>query len=152
MLRFELLQSSHDEGGKTYNKGDVFDSPHDLAKLFGADKFRLVGNQTPKAKKEDDADEDEHTEEEKTPAKKKKGKKKEETTKEETNEAGEGDGFGEDVTADLFPKCPETLLVFQNEEGAFTVVDKNAPEVALNGEPLKTAKEVKAFLNNHKDG
>jgi hypothetical protein len=53
----------------------------------------------------------------------------------EETETSEEVSFGEDVT-DNFEDAGDRFLVFENEEGHYTICKKEAPDVPLNKEPL----------------
>lgn len=42
LFRIKPKCGGHEEAGVFYKEGDLVDSPHDLAKLFGANKFERV--------------------------------------------------------------------------------------------------------------
>ena len=49
-MRFELIGGNHEEGGKSYKKGDIIDSPNNLISMFRG-KFKRVEGGTSEPKR-----------------------------------------------------------------------------------------------------
>lgn len=65
-MRFELLAGKHAEktkkGLKIFKEGDIIDSPHNLSKMFGKDKFRKISGPGIASADEEDDEDDPHPE------------------------------------------------------------------------------------------
>lgn len=134
-MRYELLGGMHEEGGKVYNRGDVFDSKHDLAEIF-PNKFKQVPGVVeavpappiPVAKK-------------KSPV-----KTKPEAKKDVVPEKDAGDDLapapeapapeGEDVTESFSDAEEAGMLVFKITPRRFNVIDPQDGGAVVNDSPL----------------
>jgi len=110
-MQYELLGGMHDENKKTYKRGDVFESKHDLIAMF-PQKFKKVSGTVEAAPAPP------------IPAPKKLTPKKDDTQKEDPVTAPEADAGGDPVEAK-----PSEVPEGKDVSGDFPTADKVGMEV-----------------------
>lgn len=114
---------------KVYKRGEIITSPLNLIEMF-PNKFEEVHETRLPVRKAAPA-----------PAR--------EVSEREVSEPVRGKNkFGKDITANYESAEDAGFQVFIDKEGAVTVVDEDAPEVALNEVPLRKSK-VDSFIAKH---
>lgn len=139
-MRFELLAGKHSEktkkGVKIFKEGDIIDTPHNLAKMFGKDKFRKISGPGIASADEESDEDDPHPE--------KTSKKVVTIKKGEPSEAR-----GTDVTSDHKKAEKNGLKVFQRGD-LFHVYEGN-DTAPLNKHGLEAGK-VDAYVTKWLEG
>lgn len=127
MKKFRLKAGSHVEGGSTYNKGDVVESPYALNVLF-KEKFEVIHEPAKVSKEVQPKD-----------------------PQGGSDEGDEGEGeepLGADVTSS-FPFASEKgLRVLQAGRGKHYVVEEDNLSEALNEKPLNK-KDIEVFIDEY---
>lgn len=132
--RFEVVDGKHvEENGEVFKKGERFESPHRLDKLF-PEKFKRLG-----ADSEHEADDDAPEKKGKIVLKKRDDADDEKSEKKDDKE--KADGRGAEVTA-KFKQVHKPLRVFERDGHFFFFEGEKT--TALNKEPL-AEKDVAAW-------
>jgi hypothetical protein len=129
--RFKLLRSSCHENGRTYERGDIVPSPHDLVALFGKEKFEELHTAPVPNQTTDPA----------VIAAVALG------TAEVAAPTPVIATLGDEVTAD-FPSADESDLRIFKRGKAYFITRATTPNDALNEEPIGSKVAVNEFVAN----